>query len=861
MSTRNKLLISVSTVALIVGASAVARADQNYTATHTAAATAGGNTSSQTTKSNLNQNIGNAFIDAKGVVSEVQNNGDNAALNNGNTVSASIGTGTNTGILNYDSVSRQTATQAGGSTVTESGVNDDNIAAGNVFREAQGVFSKLQNNGAESAINNGNSVAAAIVEGASSNTILDTESRQIASVNGGSNTYNANSGSTNDNDIRDNAFESTQGVVSAAQNNGPNSAGNNGNSVSAVISPDATVGGDRTYDADSRQSATVIGANSSGENTNTDNNQIRDQAFENAQGVVSAAQNNGANTAFNNGNTVSAVISDNAATNGNSNFDTNQVLAANQQAQVEANSDGNITANQVNSNDANSITDNAFENIQGVVSALQNNGPNSSLNNGNTVSAVITNGGVSNGTSTFDTHVTQTAAVSSRMSSTTSNTENDSADTNTISLDAFQDAQGIVSALQNNGANSAVNNGNAVSAVIADLNITNERAVFRTDSRQTSTVEARGGSGLNSSSEHTDNSNNTNTITNDAFRFAEGVISAAQNNGANSALNNGNTVSAFVTNSLTNTASNDTLSTDSLQRASVLVGVAGGTNRSTQNNNTDDSNNLSLQAFDGAQGIMSALQNNGANSAGNNGNTVSAIIADGNIDNSGTPFSAESRQVAMVDAGGAVGNRSNSLADSDNTNTVRDTTFQDAVGVMSALQNNGANSALNNGNTVSAFTTDASVDMDDATPNFSATSVQTASVGASDDGTNVSSESGNSDDVNQAIDRAFQNAQGVGSLMQNNGANSALNGGNTVAAIINSCGSCDGTLTFTTTSAQTSTVVAGTSSATHTSSSNTNTVSGSAFSNVAGVFSVTQNNAPNSAISNGNTVSAVIVNN
>jgi hypothetical protein len=38
-------------------------------------------------------------------------------------------------------------------------------------------------------------------------------------------------------------------------------------------------------------------------------------------------------------------------------------------------------------------------------------------------------------------------------------------------------------------------------------------------------------------------------------------------------------------------------------------------------------------------------------------------------------------------------------------------------------------------------------------------------------------------------------------------------------------------------------------------------MTGTAFSNVAGVYSVTQNNGANSAISNGNTVSAVISSN
>ena len=68
------------------------RADQTFSTTHTSTATAGGNISDQAAKSNLNQNINDSFRNAQGVVSEVQNNGDNAALNNGNTVDATIST-------------------------------------------------------------------------------------------------------------------------------------------------------------------------------------------------------------------------------------------------------------------------------------------------------------------------------------------------------------------------------------------------------------------------------------------------------------------------------------------------------------------------------------------------------------------------------------------------------------------------------------------------------------------------------------------------------------------------------------------------------------------------------------------------
>ncbi|MGH6953370.1 MAG: hypothetical protein ACREGL_04255, partial [Alphaproteobacteria bacterium] len=91
--------------------------------------------------------------------------------------------------------------------------------------------------------------------------------------------------------------------------------------------------------------------------------------------------------------------------------------------------------------------------------------------------------------------------------------------------------------------------------------------------------------------------------------------------------------------------------------------------------------------------------------------------------------------------------------------------------------------------------------------------------------------------------------------MQNNGANSAMNGGNTVAAIIADC-NCTGTNTFTVASNQSATVSG--PSATVTTSNNTNTVTNNAFTNYRGVSSVTQNNGPNSAINNGNTVAAIV---
>ena len=872
MTTRKKLLIGVTALALTAGWSAAATAaDQNYTANHTAGATAGGNTSDQDNITNLNENTGNAFESATGIVSEVQNNGANAAITNGNTVSASIATGQPTGSVDYNVMSGQTATQVGGSNVTETAVDDDNVIEDNSFRNASGVISKVQNNGAESAINNGNAVAAAILEGTSGGSKLTVDSSQRAQVSGGDpgNFYSADP-STNDNDIRDNAFENTQGVMSATQNNGPNSALNNGNSVAAIISPAGNVSDTPTYSAISSQDATVNGNNSSNELQNTDTNQIRSQAFSNAKGVGSALQNNGANTAANNGNSVSALVTE-------GNFDSSPNYDATsestQEARVDTGSGGTNFAIENESDDTNLITNNAFEESQGVFSALQNNGANSAINNGNTVSAMIAGGAVDKADE-FSSESEQDATVRANNGSNT-NEEIVSNDSNTINSDAFADPEGIFSAAQNNGANSALNNGNTVSAVVAGSGDVDNNQSFSSGSEQSALVQTPNiASNLNTEVSSDDN----NLINGNAFSSAEGVMSALQNNGANTAANNGNTVSALIASSTAGSGSDD-FSSESTQTARVDADPDSLNSNSESDSN--DWNELSGNAFEDASGVASALQNNGANSALNNGNTVSGFVAfaGGNAGGTGGAnqlVAMESAQSARVDANDSGGTADGNLNTESNTildsNDITGNAFQEAEGVMSALQNNGPNSAINNGNTVAATITDQKTYATNA--EFQAESTQTAVVTndgpGNDGGLNLSHEgrdgnSGNTD-TNIIDSNAFGDAKGVMSAGQNNGANSAINNGNTVAAIINdrqaATGSGD---SLSATSTQTATVesLTGTpavdgNKSEEANSPDGNEISGNAFSAAQGVGSAFQNNGANSAINNGNTVSAVI---
>ena len=81
----------------------------------------------------------------------------------------------------------------------------------------------------------------------------------------------------------------TGGVAAFFQNNGASSAINNGNTVSAiVISPQTT--GNETFDVDMDVLAEVRATNIGGDDGITDLNEIKNDAFEDFQGIVSLGQ-------------------------------------------------------------------------------------------------------------------------------------------------------------------------------------------------------------------------------------------------------------------------------------------------------------------------------------------------------------------------------------------------------------------------------------------------------------------------------------------------------------------------------------------------------------------------------------------
>ncbi len=888
---RTLLRTGVSAIALSLATSGAAwAADETFTADQDASARVTGATSTQIGTTNLNDISGNTGETFTGIMSMLQNNGANSVVNNGNAVSAIINTGNTSSDESFTTgTGTDGATQTAwvtDSTSEETTVDDDNKINTDAFRDATGVVSVAQNNGSNAAINNGNIVTGLVESGNSSGQrVFQVRARNDAIVLGDGSASSVGQGggasaSTNDNIVTDDAFESFSGIASVAQNNGANAAINNGNAVAGIVEMGtvtpgggANGGPELTFNVILQQTASVAGSRQNTEADvgdsgadpagNIDVNTITEDAFREAKGIVSVAQNNGANSAINNGNGVAGIVTS------DQNVTVDDVELNNigiENAQIAAVGGGNalITDPLPGNDDSanNNLVDmQAFQDFNGVASVVQNNGPNSSINNGNSVAAIVLDdANITTDSNVLDSDSSQSATVVAGGGEISASANLSQTDDNTLNGGAFQTFSGVSSTVQNNGSNAAVNNGNMVAAFIGEENTANTQdslSRLKADDNSQFAAVRPGPGGLVSNFELSD-SDDANLIGGSSFSSAEGIHSVAQNNGANAAINNGNSVAAIIVDSA---ISNGDAILDVAQSQVARVFANGGT-VSNFEDEVDDINTASGTTFDSADGVASMFQNNGANSAINNGNAVAVLLSDDttvNVDAStldgGVPLPGGPAvsQIAEVNASSDV--TSEQIVGSDDLNTITDQAFRNSEGVFSVGQNNGANSAINNGNTVAAAIADeGSVDASEGV-DFDVDAEQTATVGTT--GTVESTESVNSQDENTINTDAFQNAAGVFSVLQNNGPNSAINNGNTVAAIIGDCPQCTGANSFNVSSTSTGTVGAF-AIATNTNVNNTNLISGQAFQNGRGVFAVTQNNGANAALSNGNVVAAII---
>ncbi|HQT73794.1 MAG TPA: hypothetical protein PLX84_07615, partial [Acidiphilium sp.] len=173
---------------------------------------------------------------------------------------------------------------------------------------------------------------------------------------------------------------------------------------------------------------------------------------------------------------------------------------------------------------------------------------------------------------------------------------------------SYQGFNGVGQLNQNAGNNSLLQNSAAVAAV---------SPINGTEGTLAGSLAASGNSGSvagNYAREHS--SNASSTIDNGSFNNANGVINVNQNSGANSLMQNSTAVGTLKLTA----ASSNTLA------GAVAVAVQGGSVYCNTANLANGSAKVNMDSsFNGAQGVLQASQNAGANSLIQNSVSVAAV--------------------------------------------------------------------------------------------------------------------------------------------------------------------------------------------------------------------------------------------
>jgi hypothetical protein len=484
------------------------------------------------------------------------------------------------------------------------------------------------------------------------------------------------------NAIDDGYSDGLTGISHDQQNNGTSNAlGIASNVVISTAGPGS--GGDVSQQLWLNGSTTGgIYTNNNGANLfSTFRDNLIDDSFKGASGIVDVQQNNGDGNVMGIGDVVSANIGPNLFSQNGENHDDSR-----QRARLDATVSG-ITAqeqNIVNSGDiiserTNTITGGSFSDFVGMASVQQNNGSGNVIQAGNSIVADL-------GTTT-DTSDTEAASQSLLANATVTNNSGyaesqagppDPYDrTNTID-DAFVGPGGIVNVQQNNGDNNAMNVGNAVRAhflTVDDVDDATKVVV--------STVGVVASN--NTLLSPTDNEQNRlNTLTGDSFSEGAGLVSVQQNNGNNNAMNAATGVVATLFTS-TELEGNDA-SAQALASATVTGNTA------IETSNVDRVNTIDGGAFNDAAGVATVQQNNGDNNVINASKAIVAGVSDnanfvgfnGNIVNDTTITAVVSGNSSVIAPTNVPPGYQNTLSDS----------FNGFSGIKTVQQNNGSNNAI-----------------------------------------------------------------------------------------------------------------------------------------------------------------------
>ena len=473
--------------------------------------------------SNRTNEIDNGFNDVDGVFTVQQNTGD------GNVMASAMAVLVNDGVL--DTLTQSVATNG-----TIDGIDrtdDEYLGWGerlNLIEDETGADRSVsgaylwatfqQNNGSANAILSSDAVAVRLngddggAAGTDASQTVSTTGRFAADL--GTRIVDAATvGSDNDrlNVITDGSFEIAEGVVTVQQNNG------DANVVGAAVGVLAVGGGG---DADVAQTVEAVGTVSGSRSDRVIDflsgrgNTIDDGSFDGYRGVFTIQQNNGSANVV--GSAIGVAASLPAAGGGS--------IVSN--ANVEGTVDTIDTARDVRimpglgstGNSRQNTIDGAFAGVEGAGTVIQNNGSGNVIGSAVAVAAgdaasgsagTVTNGAAVNGTVVnADSDLTETGSWANHIGN------------------AFTDADGVNTVIQNNGEANAIGVAVAVAAQDAGfgtaMSTTTLNGVVAGTRVAVESWNDVGGTAF------------TNTIDNGAFAGVSGVTSVIQNNGSGNVI-------------------------------------------------------------------------------------------------------------------------------------------------------------------------------------------------------------------------------------------------------------------------------------------------------------------------------------
>lgn len=376
--------------------------------------------------SQRNNSVTNSFGSGTGLASIQQNNGDANDLVSASALAAAYGA---ENILQSGGILGGIV--SGSSLRTEDSTRENRIT--NSFNQWSGVATVQQNNGDGNAIGAVSNIVGVLggvgtirqrgfdTSGSKSITSEDLRGRRINTI--------------------DPSFTNAVGLITVQQNTGNGNAVLSGKSATVALMSEGDVmqqqtSGTRPGDF-SELPGNVVDRNNVTDTESDRLNTITDLSFENAAGVVSVQQNNGDGNVMSTSADVVAIVNG-AAGAVSQTFDTFNFVEKS-------------TSVSNNSKRVNTIDQQAFKNVMGVVVVQQNNGSNNVITSSN---AAVASGGIP-GFGPAETADSLSSEVTGNSSTVNGVTADGTPWTNTVT-NAFAGAAGVMAVQQNNGDTNAM---------------------------------------------------------------------------------------------------------------------------------------------------------------------------------------------------------------------------------------------------------------------------------------------------------------------------------------------------------------------------------------------------------------------